>query len=139
MEDIADTILKLDSLVYRLKFTDRISALKLARVALRISDTANATTRILTLNMMGNAFNQYNVDSCYFYYSQAHQLAAQAGTLSCFPQLFYNLGILYYQAFDFRTAATLLDSAINSGRRHRKWDVVVDAYNILGHIKKKSD
>ncbi len=137
IEDIADTILKLDSLVYRLKFTDRISALKLARVALRISDTANATTRILTMNMMGNAFNQYNVDSCYFYYAQAHQLAAQTGTLSCFPQLFYNLGILYYQAFDFRTAVTLLDSAINSGRRHRKWDVVVDAYNILGHIKKE--
>lgn len=132
---VGDTLKKLDSLVKAKKYSQKNEALAYARTAIEISRGSGDTLNlVLAHKIMGNAFNQYNVDSTYHYYYRALRLAEKAKVLDSFPQVIYNIAILYFRAFDYKNTIILLDSAIKMGMTGGKWDIVADAYNILGNV-----
>jgi len=136
LQALKDSLRVLDSLVVISKFNNRIRALQYARQALNIARASGDTScSILALNTMGIAFDQYNVDSSYSYYSSAQKLAEKTGALRRYPQIIYNIAFLYYQAYDYKTALTLLDSVVNVSRSREKWEILASAYNLLGNVK----
>jgi signal transduction histidine kinase len=129
-----DSLLMLDSVVFARKFGQRSEAIALARTALSLAAGADTQARIRALNIMGNAYNQLDADSCYKYYSAAMLLAEKARLIDSFPQVIYNMAHLYYQAVDYKNALMLFDSAIRMGTVSKDWDLVTDALNTSGLI-----
>jgi len=136
LQAVKDSLRVFDSLVMILKFNNRTRALQFARQALNIARASGDTScSVLALNTMGIAFDQFNVDSSYYYYSGAQKLAEKAGVLNRYPKIIYNIAFLHYQAYDYKTALTLLDSVINMSRSLGKWELLASAYNLLGNVK----
>ncbi len=133
---LMDSIHRLDSLVFLNKFSNRPRAVNLARTALQLAVKSEDTgSLILAYNTLGNSFSKDNVDSSYRYYSEALSLAEKARLIDSFPQVLFNIAMLYYQAADLKTTVRLLDSVVQMGRHGPRWNVVADAYNILGTVK----
>lgn len=133
---LLDSIRRLDSLVFLNKFSNRPAAITFARTALQSARKSGDTSYlILAYNTLGNSFNKDNVDSSYRNYSEALRLSEKARLVDSFPQVLYNIAMLYYQASDLKTTVLLLDSVVQVGRHGPHWNVVADAYNILGTVK----
>jgi signal transduction histidine kinase len=131
-----DSIDLLDSLVLIAKFNNRSEAIHLSRKSLKIAiKSDNAACLALACNTLGNAFNQYDIDSACYYYSFAQKTAEKSGVGNHFPQILYNIAQLNYQALDYKTAIVQLDSVINMCPDHGQWKVMADAWIVVGNIK----
>ena len=132
---IKDSLLVLDSLVYTLRVNQRQKAVSYAKTSLMLAECSRDSSDIIkALNTLGNAYNQFKTDSSFYYYSRALLMAEKTNRISDFPQLIYNLSILYYYAFDYKNALLLLDSTIKIAIIRGNSKLLADAYNAIGNI-----
>ncbi|MDP4281022.1 MAG: tetratricopeptide repeat protein, partial [Bacteroidota bacterium] len=94
-------------------------------------------TFIKAFTLMGIAFTQDHKDSSYYYYNLALKIADSLKISTKKPDLIYNLAILNSNAYDYKNAIVLLDSAIKISERVRNYLVMSNSYNMMGNIRQE--
>jgi signal transduction histidine kinase len=133
--ELINSVKRLDSLSFVFQVIDNPLSVMYARKALSIAQTTGIqSTIVLALRRMGGALIQDHMDSSFYYYNRALNLADQHRLYSLKPAIFCELVDVYQMAGDKQTAIVMADSAILQGIREKVFSAASDAYNMIGLI-----
>ncbi|MDP4280681.1 MAG: hypothetical protein Q8867_00885 [Bacteroidota bacterium] len=130
-----NTINNLDSLSEVLRIQDVTKALKYAREAVKLSNDYSLTDELSKSYLaLGNAYRNSYPDSSYFYYLSSLKLTQNRPWNKNICAVYYSLANLYIESFDNKNAICALDTCIRLAEKEKVYDVLSDAYTVLGMI-----
>jgi len=132
---LMDSLSKLDSLVIKNRTTNNANARRYGEYARIIGYKLNTPEALSkTFNMIGNAFSISHMDSGFYYYSRALQIADSNQIPKEKAKVLYNLAMLNIAAYNYKSSIILLDSAMNIARSVHDFIIVSNSLNSLGNI-----
>jgi len=133
---LIDSLKKLDSLVLRYRVTNEELATFYAWNGLHLAQKMNNPEALITaLNAIGNAYNASRKDSSFYYYTRAIRVADSCKLLIKKSRIILNLGMIYIESSNFKTATLLIDTTIILAEKYHQPGILADAYNALGLIR----
>ena len=110
-------------------------SLNFARKAFQIANETHEPVLIVrAFNTLGMALLKNRDDSAYYYFMNALELAEKSGVENQKPLILYNLGMMYYEASDYKTAIVYFDSTIRRATLVSQFVVLSNANNAIGLV-----
>jgi len=132
---LPDSVSRLNALADRHKVNDNRLAIRYAGDAVKLSkQIGDAASIVKSMKMLGLVYSYYHKDSSYVIYNRALKYAREYRVTREIPQVLYNIANLHYTAYAYTTAISLIDTCIRLARPKRDYEVISNAYNLLGNI-----
>jgi two-component system, NarL family, sensor kinase len=136
---LKDSLLILDTLVGMNKVSNPSLSVLYAKKAMVIAHLINTDeAKSRAYQLMGIAYFHNRKDSSNYYYTLAIHVADDAGLTARMTTILYNLSFIYDAAGDKRKAIQLLDSAIRLSISVGDYEIISNAYNAIGTIRREN-
>ena len=120
----------------RYRISNEKSAIVYALKGLELAQRTDAPeAMVISLNAMGNAYNAPRKDSSFYFYSKAARMADSCKLDNMLSRIILNLGMIYIDASNFKSAAVFVDSSIMLAEKYQQSGVLADAFNAMGLIR----
>lgn len=135
---IMDSLQKIEAKVTQLQDIDSKKSISYARKSFRIERINQCPLAIIKANIiLGRALMTKELDSAYYYLSEARKLSNHYGIKEYLQEIYYNLSKLFSESMDYKMGMIYLDSVLHTGANASRFDLVSNAYNDLGILKLK--